>query len=99
VHYVPGNYTPVDDDPKHSPLLWPGGHKNLPPHFIQCCGLDPLRDDALLYHRELLEQGVTSETIVYPGVPHGFDAAFAQIALGKKFAQDRSEGFASLLRR
>lgn len=82
----------------HSPLLWPGGHKDLPPHFIQVCGLDPLRDDALIYNQELKEQGGKSKVIVYQGVPHGFEGFFHQLAQAKTFAKERAEGFAWLLK-
>jgi acetyl esterase/lipase len=33
-------------------------HTGLPPAYIQICGLDPLRDEGLLYERLLREQGV-----------------------------------------
>ncbi|KIW09146.1 uncharacterized protein PV09_00082 [Verruconis gallopava] len=85
------NYKPVVSDPQLNPLLWPGGHKDLPPHLIQCAGLDPLRDDSLIYSRELKEQGVQVTTFVYQGVPHGFGPAFPQISAAQKFVKDRAE--------
>lgn len=91
------NYKPDDSNPLHSALLWPGGHKNLPPHLIQCCGLDPLRDDSLIYDKVLKDAGVPVQTIVYTGVPHGFDGMFSQIGLAQKFVKDRSEWLTSVL--
>lgn len=42
-----------------SPLLL--SHENLPPAYIQICGLDPLRDEALLYERLLREDGIKTK--------------------------------------
>ncbi|KAG2413118.1 hypothetical protein HFD88_010677 [Aspergillus terreus] len=60
--------------------------------------LDMLRDDALLYERELRSQGVSTRIHVYSGVPHAFDGMFPHISLARKFNQDRSEGFAWLFK-
>ncbi|KAJ6506915.1 Alpha/Beta hydrolase protein [Mycena sanguinolenta] len=43
-------------NPEVSPLL--ADHTCVPPAYIQVCGLDPLRDEGLLYERLLREQGV-----------------------------------------
>jgi acetyl esterase/lipase len=43
-------------DPELSPLL--ADHNGLPPTHLQICGLDPLRDEGLLYERLLREQGI-----------------------------------------
>lgn len=63
------NYIPnVADraDPLFSPLLWPTGHKNQPPQSFQIAGADPLRDEALVYERELREKdGVKTKLDVY----------------------------------
>lgn len=58
-----------------------------------------LRDDALLYERELRSEGVSTQIHVYPGVTHAFDSMFPQLSISEKFRQDRSEGFAWLLKK
>ncbi|KAF7546714.1 hypothetical protein G7Z17_g8232 [Cylindrodendrum hubeiense] len=51
--------------PLWSPLLWPTGHANMPPTFFQVCGSDILRDEALIYERELrLEHGTKTKVII-----------------------------------
>ncbi|OZJ03268.1 hypothetical protein BZG36_04903 [Bifiguratus adelaidae] len=54
-----------------SPLLHPN-LSALPPHYIAVAGLDPLRDEAIVYAQELERLGVTVELDGYPGYPHGF---------------------------
>lgn len=46
----------------------------LPPAFITCSEVDPLRDEALDYAMRLLGAGVTTELHVFPGTCHGFDS-------------------------
>jgi acetyl esterase len=46
----------------------------LPPAFVSCSELDPLRDEALDYAQRLLVAGVATELHVYPGTCHGFDS-------------------------
>lgn len=57
-------------DPRFSPML----HKNLkdlPPAFFQIGGLDPLRDEAILYERLLrADNGVATKIKVYDGFGH-----------------------------
>lgn len=46
----------------------------LPPAFISCSELDPLRDEAIDYAQRLLHTGVATELHVFPGTCHGFDS-------------------------
>lgn len=47
------------------------GHKHLPPAYLQVCGLDPLRDEALIYGRVLREEaGVKTKIDIYKGLGH-----------------------------
>lgn len=44
----------------------------LPPLYLNCAGLDPLRDDTLLLGQRLSDAGVRYQLDVFPGVVHGF---------------------------
>ncbi|KAH7029590.1 Alpha/Beta hydrolase protein [Microdochium trichocladiopsis] len=46
--------------------------RGLPPTVLGICGLDPLRDEGLLYGKLLTEAGVPTETYLFRGVPHGY---------------------------
>lgn len=45
--------------------------KGLPPTVFGIAGLDPLRDEALLYAKSLAEANVPTEIRLFRGVPHG----------------------------
>ncbi|KAF7376279.1 Abhydrolase-3 domain-containing protein [Mycena sanguinolenta] len=84
------------EDPEVSPLLYPS-HKGLPPTVLQVCGLDLLRDEALLYDSLLRGEGVKTKTTVYPGVPHGFQYMFPSFKLAVQWEQDYRAGIRWLL--
>jgi acetyl esterase/lipase len=48
-----------------------GDLSGLPPAFIQVNGLDPLRDEGILYAMRLMEAGVAVELYCAPGAYHG----------------------------
>ncbi|KAJ7645423.1 Alpha/Beta hydrolase protein [Mycena polygramma] len=83
-------------DPEVSPLLY-ASHKGLVPTVIQVCGLDPLRDEALLYDTLLRSEGVRTKTTTYPGVPHGFQYAFPALKMAQKWEADYRAGLRWLL--
>lgn len=51
-------------DPDVSPLLF-ASLEGLPPAYMQVCGLDPMRDEALVYHERLQEAGVPCKLDMY----------------------------------
>lgn len=58
-----------------SPYAAPARVKDLselPPAYVLCAGLDPLRDEGLDYARRLTEAGVAVELHLVPSIPHGF---------------------------
>lgn len=95
------NYLPDEDkrkDPLMSPWLFPSGQKGLPPSYFQVCGMDPLRDEALIFERILREeQGIKTKVDVYPGQPHGFWSIVPQMKASQKFVDDSVKGAEWLL--
>ncbi|KAH8598870.1 Alpha/Beta hydrolase protein, partial [Bisporella sp. PMI_857] len=44
----------------------------LPSAYFQICGMDPLRDEALIYKEKLYKEGIQTKSDIYSGVPHAF---------------------------
>ncbi|KAA1475325.1 hypothetical protein DENSPDRAFT_842073 [Dentipellis sp. KUC8613] len=89
-------YKPVKDDPNAWPLLH-SEHSNLPPAALQVCGMDILRDDGLVYERELRAAGVKTQLFVYPGVPHWFEMISPNITLARRWVDDYKKSVQWLL--
>ncbi|KAK1977236.1 Alpha/Beta hydrolase protein [Colletotrichum cereale] len=74
------------------------GHKGLPPAYLQVAGLDPLRDEALIYERVLREEvGVATRLDIYPGLPHYFWTIFPRLEKSRQFVEDTVRGVRWLL--
>lgn len=76
------------EDPRISFLLNPD-HTNLPARaYFQVAGLDPIRDEALLFSRLLQEESGTNTLVhVYDGLPHGF-WRFQQLPTSQEWEED-----------
>jgi acetyl esterase/lipase len=91
-------YKPDVKSPLFVPFNHPKGHKGLPPVYFQICGLDPLRDDGLLYEKALREEaGVKTRLDLYPGLPHAFWAVFPHLSSSPAVAVDTLQGVSWLL--
>ena len=93
-------YSPDIDDPRFSVLNDPKGHSKLPTAYFQICGMDSLRDEALIYERVLRQdEGIKTKLDMYPGLPHGFWGFFPMLSTSNKFREDSVKGVSWLLGR
>lgn len=80
-------------------IAHPKGHANLPPSFFQLCGMDPMRDEGLIYAAMLEDVGVATKVVMYPGLPHDFALLLPQLKSVGQFRKDQVQGFGWLLGR
>jgi acetyl esterase/lipase len=93
VHFCLSTYNPDTSSEYTSPFNAMDSFPRMVPTYIQIAGLDPLRDDALVYARALHEHGIRTRVDVYPGMPHGFHAKFSDLQISQKFNRDTVVGF------
>ena len=60
-------YAPDPKSPLWDPFNHPDGHEGVAKAFFQVGGLDPLRDEAVLYDRILRENGILTRFELYAG--------------------------------
>ncbi|KAI0326104.1 hypothetical protein GY45DRAFT_1348526 [Cubamyces sp. BRFM 1775] len=84
------------NDERISPLL-ASSHAGLPRAVIQVFGMDPLRDEGLLYAHLLRDAGVQTRLNVYPGVPHTFTMVFPETDIAARVERDVRDGLRWLL--
>ncbi|KAL7953122.1 putative lipase/esterase [Trichoderma compactum] len=63
-------YEPDEKSTDFSPFNTMNPHKGLPHTYLSICGLDPLRDNSLVYYYTLEDNAVKTGLNSYPGVPH-----------------------------
>ena len=77
-------------DLRLSPLL-AKDFKGLPPAFVLTAGFDPLRDEGRAYAERLIEAGIKTTYVNYPGTIHGFFSLTRFLKQGQR-ANDEAAG-------
>lgn len=96
-HHPTELYKADETSPLRSPVVFES-HKDLPATYFQICGMDPLRDEGLIYEQILRkENGVKTLVDIYPGLPHGFWSWFPEASFSKKLQEDNVKGMKWLL--
>ena len=66
-------YKPDYNDDRFDVFNHSKGHAGLPPVYMRICGMDPFRDEGLIYEKILRdENGIATRMNVYPGFPHSY---------------------------
>jgi acetyl esterase len=84
-HYAPDPRT--REEPFASPLR-ATDLSGLPPAHVVTAECDPLRDEGKAYAARLLEAGVATTYVEYPGMVHGFTGMAMAIPLGRTAIDD-----------
>ncbi|KAI1414072.1 putative lipase/esterase [Hypoxylon sp. FL1857] len=99
--FLHGSLKATWTDPRVVPFLYGAfkrGHRDLPPAYFQVCGLDPLRDEGLIYERVLREEaGVKTRLDIYKGFGHYFWTNWPQLERSREFVEDTLKGVRWLL--
>lgn len=90
-------YEPEQHSPLWDPFNHPQGHKGVAKAFFQVGGVDPLRDEAIMYDRVLREAGVLTRFNLYPGFGHMFWTNYPEMKKSKEFVEDTLSGVKWLL--
>jgi acetyl esterase/lipase len=74
------------------------GLKDYPPTYFEIAGMDPLRDEGLIFERMLREEyNIPTRLTLHEGFGHMFWMNFPMMSASKKAARTRLEGISWLL--
>jgi acetyl esterase/lipase len=90
-------YAPERDSPLWDPFNHPAGHVGVAKAFFQVAGLDPLRDEGVLYDRKLREAGALTRFELYGGYGHMFWTNYPELRRSGEFVADALAGVKWLL--
>jgi len=90
-------YAPDVNSPLWDPFNHRDGHQGAAKAFFQVGGLDPLRDEAVMYDRVLREAGVLTRFELYGGYGHMYWTNYPELDMSVKFVEDTLAGVKWLL--
>ncbi|KAF1357630.1 alpha/beta-hydrolase [Lizonia empirigonia] len=90
-------YQPDINSPLWDPYNHPSGHRGVAKALFQVGGLDPLRDEAVMYDRKLREAGVLTRFELYAGYGHLFWTNYPELEESSRFVEDTLRGVRWLL--
>ena len=99
VNFMDNLYQADKTSELYAPLMWPTGHKGLPPTYTQICGIDTSRDENLILADMLKKEDVSTRVDLYSGLPHAFWGVLPSMPQAKKWSEDTLEGFQWLLQK
>lgn len=97
IEYLQGILRPDPLSPVFTPFADLCAFSALPPIYVQVAGMDPLRDDGLIYEAVAREKGVVTRMDVYAGMPHGFFFYFPALKESVRFLKETYLNMAWLL--
>lgn len=97
IKYFAEKYGAPPSDKRYSPLLYDSRRGLAKKAFFQICGWDPRRDEAILYSKLLEQDGIVSESKIYPGLPHGFWTTCPDMDESQQAVEETLEGVKWLL--
>ena len=89
---LPGSKGSDRTDWRASPLHYQD-LSGLTPALIQTAGFDPLKDEADAYAARLIEAGVETKLIDYPGMIHGFIRAIGVVDVAQLAIDEAAVAF------
>ncbi|OAL51595.1 alpha/beta-hydrolase [Pyrenochaeta sp. DS3sAY3a] len=90
-------YEPDPTSPLYDPFNHPAGHVGVAKAFFQVGGIDPLRDEGVLYDGVLRGSGVLTRFELYRGFGHVFWTNYPEMEASRGFVRDALEGVRWLL--
>ena len=88
INMVQDLYKPDIKSEDYTPFNSDIGFEGLPKTYVQINGMDPLRDDGLIYERAIRDKGVQTKLDVYAGLPHAFFSAFPDLKQSARYRSD-----------